>query len=127
MEYSVRLPNEPAAVPRARGEMTRVEGTVGEATLANARLLVSELVTNSVRHVPPGSAGPIELRVARVDGHLRVEVHDDGPGFAFAPRPADHDPGSGWGLHFLSTTAARWGVERDGGAHVWFELDDVQS
>jgi anti-sigma regulatory factor (Ser/Thr protein kinase) len=123
VDFAVRLPHEPDAIPRARLELERVRPTVDELTMRNAKLLVSELVTNAVRHVPAGATHEIALRVEQVDGHLRVEVADDGPGFTFRPRPEGHDPGSGWGLHLLSTIASRWGVVTDGGARVWFELD----
>ncbi len=125
MQYEVRLPHTPEAVPRARRALERVDGSVDDLTMRNAKLLVSELVTNSVRHVPTGMTEDIVLVIARAEGRLRVEVLDHGPGFAFRPRVPGQDPGSGWGLHMLSTIASRWGVETDAGARVWFELDDA--
>ena len=125
MQFEIRLPHSPDAVPHARRALERVHASVDELTLRNAKLLVSELVTNSVRHVPPGMTEEIVLVVVRDDEHLRVEVRDHGPGFAFRRRVAGQDPGSGWGLHMLSTIASRWGVETDAGARVWFELDDA--
>ena len=123
MQFEVRLPHAPDAVPRARRALERVDDSVDDLTLRNAKLLVSELVTNSVRHVPAGMTEEIVLVIERDEGHLRVEVRDHGPGFAFRRRVPGQDPGSGWGLHMLSTIASRWGVETDGGARVWFELD----
>jgi anti-sigma regulatory factor (Ser/Thr protein kinase) len=123
VDYVVRLPHDPDAIPRARRELERVRDLVDDLTMRNAKLLTSELVTNAVRHVPPGATDGVTLRVERRDGHLRVEVADHGPGFTFRPRAEGQDPGSGWGLHMLSTIASRWGVETDGGARVWFELD----
>jgi len=123
VEFEVRLPHDPDAIPRSRRAIERVRGAVDELALRNAKLLVSELVTNSVRHVPAGAADALVLVVECGDGRLRVEVRDRGPGFAFRPRVDGQDPGSGWGLHMLSTIASRWGVEHDGGARVWFELD----
>ena len=123
MQYELRLPHTPDAVPRARRALDRVGLSVDDLTMRNAKLLVSELVTNSVRHVPAGLTEHIVLRIAFDEGHLRVEVRDHGPGFAFRPRAPGQDPGSGWGLHMLSTIASRWGVETDAGARVWFELE----
>ena len=125
MQFEVRLPHAPDAVPRARRALERLSGSVDDLTMRNAKLLVSELVTNSVRHVPAGMTEEIVLLIERDGGHLRVEVRDHGPGFAFRRRLPGQDPGSGWGLHMLSTIASRWGVETDGGARVWFELDDA--
>ena len=125
MQYELRLPHAPDAVPRARRALERVSGSVDELTMRNAKLLVSELVTNSVRHVPAEMTDGIVLVIDRDAGHLRVEVRDHGPGFAFRRRAPGQDPGSGWGLHMLSTIASRWGVDNDAGARVWFELDDA--
>jgi anti-sigma regulatory factor (Ser/Thr protein kinase) len=125
VQYEVRLPHTPEAVPRARRAVERVDGLVDELTLRNAKLLVSELVTNSVRHVPTGMTDDIVLSITYADGRMRVEVRDRGPGFAFRQRVPGQDPGSGWGLHMLSTISSRWGVETDAGARVWFELEDA--
>ena len=125
MQFEVRLPHAPDAVPRARRALERVSASVDDLTMRNAKLLVSELVTNSVRHVPTGMTDDIVIVIVRDEARLRVEVRDRGPGFAFRRRVPGQDPGSGWGLHMLSTIASRWGVETDGGARVWFELDDV--
>ena len=91
--------------------------------MRNARLLVSELVTNAVRHVPAKDGDEISLVVEREGDRLRVEVADRGPGFAPQPRADTKDASSGWGLHILAKLAARWGVETDRGARVWFELE----
>ena len=86
--------------------------------LENARLLVSELVANSIEHV--SEDGEIELRFELADGVLRVEVLDSGPGFS----PPRRRPGSdrGWGLHVVDRLASRWAIDNDGRARVWFEL-----
>jgi serine/threonine-protein kinase RsbW len=86
----------------------------------DAVLLVSELVTNSVQHAgqPPGA--PVHIRAAAVDGVVRVEIHDHGPGPVRrrAPRPGH----GGFGLHMVNRLAARWGVSHDDGTRVWFVL-----
>lgn len=86
--------------------------------LDDARLLVSELVSNSIEHVR--EEGDIELRLAVTDGVLRVEVLDSGPGFEPPARRAGAE--RGWGLHFTDRLASRWGIDRDERARVWFEL-----
>lgn len=78
-------------------------------------LLVSELVSNSVRHTD--SQG-IDLTVVSNDGHIRVEVSDDGPGFARdAPR------GDGMGLNIVEKLADRWGLAPGDRFTVWAELN----
>jgi two-component sensor histidine kinase len=87
------------------------------AAVADARLLVSELVTNSVRH------GGGEMITVHIDmeraGILRCEVIDDGHGFV--PRGRDERLVGGWGLDLVEQIAESWGV-REGSTHVWFEL-----
>jgi two-component sensor histidine kinase len=43
-------------------------------------LLINELVTNAVKHAYPGHAGPIEISAHEINGHLQVEVSDQGVG-----------------------------------------------
>jgi anti-sigma regulatory factor (Ser/Thr protein kinase) len=84
------------------------------------RLLVSELVTNSVRHAGRPAGAPLRIRAAAVDGVVRVEVHDRGHGWV-RRRSADGRPG-GFGLSLVERLAARWGVNHEDGTCVWFEL-----
>ena len=120
---SLALPSEPDSIPRARRALREIEGTLDPVTFLNLRLLVSELVTNAVRHVPGELADTIHLEIERSDEHVRVEVVDRGEGFVPHPRAEDEDRASGWGLNILAKVASRWGVENDGGARVWFEID----
>lgn len=110
-------PRELSAVRRAMGSLA-----IPASRLDVVRLLVSELVTNSIRHsgVPDGR---IRVR-ARISGaKLRVDVVDGGrgavPPVAGGIRPA---PGasSGWGLYLVDALTERWG---HGNGAYWFELD----
>jgi anti-sigma regulatory factor (Ser/Thr protein kinase) len=85
-------------------------------------LLVSELVTNSVLHASLSEEQAIDLRV-RVDPRcIRVDVTDAGSGFE-PPEPGPaRDRENGWGLTLLRRLAARWGVRRNHGTTVWFEI-----
>ena len=124
MRYTVELPHDVDSIPIARRALDRVRPEVDELTMRNARLLVSELVTNVIRHVSPeDGADRIVLTVERDERALRIEVCDSGGGFEPAPRADTQDASSGWGLHILAQVAARWGVESDGGTRVWFELE----
>ncbi len=124
MNVDTRLPHDPSSVPRARRAVDGLETALDDETVATVRLLVSELVTNSVRHGSPDQAGEIELSVAASPETVRVEVADSGPGFATRPRFEGQDEGSGWGLHLLDALSDRWGTERNGHMRVWFELVD---
>ena len=123
--FTLQLPHVPDSIPRARRELEKLAGEVDDLTLRNTKLLVSELVTNAVRHVPAAEDDVIELVVDKQDGRVHIEVADRGPGFTPAPRAdvTDSNASSGWGLHILAKLSARWGVEVDGGSRVWFELE----
>lgn len=77
-------------------------------------LVVSELVTNSVRH---GASNGIDVTVTAGDGQIRVEVADDGPGFSI-----DDPRGSGYGLSIVEKLADRWGMRKHPKFTVWAEL-----
>jgi anti-sigma regulatory factor (Ser/Thr protein kinase) len=120
MFYSEILPKSSSSPAQARRTIDRLTGQVGEHTLSDVRLMVSELVTNAVEHVD--ADGEIELRVDLRPELLRVEVVDPGAGFTPRPRHSGSRPDSGWGLHFIARLADRWAVEPDGRNRVWFEL-----
>ncbi|GGP72624.1 ATP-binding protein [Streptomyces calvus] len=86
-----------------------------------AALLVSELVTNALRH----ATGPIGVRLVRPGGHsgvLLVEVSDPLPDLPRA-RDARPDDEGGRGLRLLASTTRRWGARPGAtGKTVWFEL-----
>jgi signal transduction histidine kinase len=96
-----------------------VSPSVDASMLDDARLLVTELVTNSVRH---GQGEVVRLVVDEPrPGRLRVEVIDDGHGFLPIARESAPDEPGGWGLQLVEELSASWGV-REGSTHVWFEL-----
>lgn len=77
-------------------------------------LLVSELVTNSVRH---GASHGIDVKVIAGRRKILVEVADDGPGFSI-----DDPRGNGFGLSIVEKLADRWGMKSDPKFTVWAEL-----
>ena len=120
----IDLPSDPDSIPAARRALAELEPTLAPVTFLNLRLLVSELVTNAIRHVPADRAGTVHLEVLRTDAYVRVVVEDQGAGFTPRPAPDAEDRASGWGLNILAKVASRWGVENDDGARVWFEIDE---
>jgi anti-sigma regulatory factor (Ser/Thr protein kinase) len=86
-------------------------------------LLVSELVTNSIRHAETTTPASIELQARVLADRVRVEVRDRGPGFEPKPQPPHRRSRSGWGLYLVDQVADRWGVTRDDGTGAWFEID----
>ena len=123
-ELHLRLTSDPRSVAVARHAVEELAGLAPEER-ADVALLISELVTNSVRH--GAEAGdPIDVRGYASAEVVRVEVRDTGAGFARprqpCPRFDDDEPG-GWGLLLVDRLADRWGVARAGGTSVWFEID----
>jgi anti-sigma regulatory factor (Ser/Thr protein kinase) len=116
--YSTSLPKSPDSAAQARLFLDQLRGELDPRVFENARLLLSELVANAVEHVH--EEGDLEVRMALLEGALRVEVLDPGPGFEPGPRRPDSD--RGWGLHFTDRLASRWAADRDDRARVWFEL-----
>ena len=69
---------------------------------------------------PPASGIVLRCTLADEDA-VRVEVIDCGSGFTATPRDPER-PHGGYGLYLLEQQATRWGVDREGGTRVWFEL-----
>ena len=81
-----------------------------------AVLVVSELVTNVVRHANTD----IRLHAEWDAATLRVEVRD---GSSILPAIADLADEHGCGLRLVQQLASSWGVElRDDGKAVWFTV-----
>lgn len=113
---TVRLPSDPRAAQLARATLEPHLAEVDPARRGDARLLVTELVTNALRHGHP----PISLTIAQHGACLRVDVEDAGAGRPLrSPAPGAD---GGWGLLLVEATSDRWGVA-DGSTRVWFEID----
>lgn len=126
MSFELELPRELDSAAAARRAVDGLADRLGEDQLGDVRLLVSELVTNSLRHAELGADDLIVLGVHVDDRRVRVEVTDPGRGFEVVEPAADPEVLEGWGLYFVATLADRWGVDQDhadDATRVWFELD----
>jgi anti-sigma regulatory factor (Ser/Thr protein kinase) len=121
MKYRVDLAHDQDSPAAARRALDDLADHLPRRRLQDAQLLVSELVTNAIRHAGLEREDVITVAVEASDLALRIEVSDPGPGFD----PDDPDPGraSGWGLYLVRELSDRWGVERNAPTRVWFELD----
>lgn len=121
--FEVSLPSVPDAPAAARMAVSAwMAGHVSETVLADAQLLVVELVSNSVRHAEAPADAVISVRArASLDG-VRLEVEDGGRTGSIARRAPDVENGGGFGLNVVERLSARWGVNRDAGTRVWAEL-----
>lgn len=123
---SFELAGGPYAVTASRLALAGLEDRLDPNVLFDIRLLVSELVTNCVKHAAIGPEESILLSVDIGEDRVRVSVADEGPGFEPPQQPvteAAAEAGSGWGLFLVDQLSEEWGVRRGSGATVWFELD----
>ena len=117
----LNLEGGPEAAVSARRALGRLRSELDEGTLESLRLLVTELISNAVRHA---GARTVDLMVLVTRPSVRVEVTDRGPGFDPTVQGVDHDREGGWGLFLVERLADRWGVAReDLSTRVWFELE----
>ena len=119
----MQLKSGAEAAGEARHALDRLEGSFDGGQLDALRLLVTELVTNSVRHGVEADDW-IGLDVDIYSNAVRVSVSDCGPGFDPPDEPEPHaDRPGGWGLCLVHRLADRWGVAKNGATSVWFEMD----
>ena len=116
----VDIPRDLQAPRRARRAVEQLGAAIDDEVRHDVVLLVSELITNSVKY---GGVGDLRLQIdAPSPKRLRIEVVDQGVGFEPVARSRPRTEPGGWGLHLVETLADRWGVH-EGSTHVWFEID----
>ena len=120
MSLDIEFPCDRRAPARARDAVRELGGQLDPQLAADVELLVSELVSNSVKY-----AGDGDVRLSALSDrprHVWVEVADAGTGFIAVPRDRSPTEVGGWGLHLVDSVADRWGVG-GGSTRVWFEID----
>jgi anti-sigma regulatory factor (Ser/Thr protein kinase) len=117
---SLRLRGGPEAAARARRALSKLRADIDPPLMETLRLLVTELVSNSVRHA---QSETVILKVLVARTAVLTEVTDEGPGFDPTDAGAPGTEDSGWGLFLVERLADRWGVNQAGDTtKVWFEL-----
>lgn len=122
MEVDLELAGHPDSVSEARRAVSELGDSIPSGRLDDLRLLVSEVVTNAIRHAEMGPQDRVGLRIVAFDDAVRVEVRDRGHGFAPGERAPDPARASGWGLYLVAELADRWGIEGESQTCVWFEM-----
>ena len=110
---TLQFESKPEAPSVSRSRLAQMRSVL-EPRYDDVVLLVSELLTNSVRHsVSEG----IDVTIKASEAKVRVEVTDEGPGFT------PHEPrGDGWGLAIVEKVADRWGMKEGDKFTVWAEI-----
>ena len=123
-EIKVRLSPEPEVVTTARHALDQLTDLLPPEKLEDVRLVVSELVTNSILHAGLSPDEQISLTLTVSAGSVRGRVCDPGPGFGMPAKLCPRsDLSGGWGLPIVETISDRWGIERTRRTCVWFEID----
>ena len=123
-EVSKEVAPGPGAAAEARRALEGLNDLLPPEKLEDVRLLVSELVTNSVVHAGLSPEEAITVTVTLRGGLARGEVRDRGAGFEPPQEPTPKpDLAGGWGLYIVDKVADRWGVAHTGSKSVWFEID----
>jgi anti-sigma regulatory factor (Ser/Thr protein kinase) len=122
MDFFMSLPARASSATTARSEVTsRLAARVASGALEDVRLLLTELITNALRHSGMSADDEIGVTAAVNDGTVRIEVHDPGHDGPVEVR----DPGArggGYGLFLVDRLTSAWGVDRLDGTTVWAEL-----
>jgi anti-sigma regulatory factor (Ser/Thr protein kinase) len=98
MRLELHLERTPDSAAEARRALADVADQVSARRLEDARLLVSELVTNAIRHAGLSDSDRITLIFEVDEDLLRIEVCDPGPGFDLSEPTPDPARPSGWAL-----------------------------
>jgi anti-sigma regulatory factor (Ser/Thr protein kinase) len=121
--HSLELPRTLDAPAQARDALGKLEPSLPEHVLPDMTLLVSELVTNSVKY---GGDGPVRLEITHSADKIRTEIIDQGVGFTPVERDEDLSREGGWGLYLVDELTDCWGTY-EGSTHVWFEIDPTSA
>jgi anti-sigma regulatory factor (Ser/Thr protein kinase) len=113
---SVLLPHSAASVGQARRTL---EGHlsahgVGRSTIDDAALVLSELISNALKHARPLPSGDVRVQWALDAGLVRIDVTDGGATTRPQPHPPSMSALGGRGLSIVGVLASEWGVREAG-------------
>jgi serine/threonine-protein kinase RsbW len=122
-QHTLSLPAAPTAVTAARYQAVDAiadwDVELDDDVVHTAELVISELVTNSVRHT---ATGQVSMEVRIVEAVLRIEVCDSSPVLPEPGLPDGHSE-NGRGLFLVAALAERYGVEpTPDGKRCWAEI-----
>jgi anti-sigma regulatory factor (Ser/Thr protein kinase) len=108
----------------ARRALERFSGQLDDDVFERSALVLSEVVTNSVKHAGLTATQPVDLEIGLATERLRIEITDEGPGFdPDRVQPDPNETAGSWGLVLVDQLSDRWGVDFSHSTHVWCEFD----
>jgi anti-sigma regulatory factor (Ser/Thr protein kinase) len=122
---TVLLPYAPASVAVARQRLTADLDAAGvvQAAVGDAVLVVSELLSNAIRHARPLPGTGVQVAWAVDNGAVEVAVSDGGAPTRPYPAHASVSALGGRGLDIVDYLSRTWGVRTDpDGLTVWAVL-----
>jgi anti-sigma regulatory factor (Ser/Thr protein kinase) len=122
---TVLLPYAPASVAVARRRLTAdlVAAGILQAAVGEAALVISELLSNAIRHAQPLPGASLQVAWALDDGSVEVAVSDGGSHTRPQPTHASVSALGGRGLDIVEYLSRTWGVrDDDAGLTVWAVL-----
>jgi anti-sigma regulatory factor (Ser/Thr protein kinase) len=122
---TVLLPYAPASVAVARRQLTAdlVAAGILQAAVGDAALVVSELLSNAIRHAQPRPGASLQVAWVLDDGSVKVAVSDGGSQTRPQPTHASVSALGGRGLDIVEYLSRTWGVRADDeGLTVWAVL-----
>lgn len=121
LRFQIRLPAHPVSVGMARGVVRALAPVLPAEGCERAELVLSELVTNSIRHASTGPNDVVDVMLTIADDGLTAVVQDHGPAFDVAPPPTGRRVG-GFGLHIAKNLTDVTFGRSDEGNVVTFKI-----
>src|SRR5215216_6419033 len=112
VELELTFPSDSIMLAPVRHSLDALAACVEPADLEDVRLMISELVTNSIRHAELGADDLIRVKIKVSNHHLYAEVQDTGSGFETPVTAPTLNTSSGWGLYIVERLADIWGVDQ---------------
>jgi len=120
--FVLELPATLEAAYAARRALLAHDGALPALVRDDVLLLLTELVTNAVRHADTAPGPIVRVEIGLWSDTVRVTVWDEGRGFTYATASSSDETG-GWGLLLVDRIADRWAVAPSpAGTRVWFEI-----
>jgi anti-sigma regulatory factor (Ser/Thr protein kinase) len=127
---AVRVPHEGHGVSLARHALASELSALGvpDDAFSDAMLVMSELVSNAVKHAAPLPGGEVQVGWSIDEGCMHLEITDGGGVTRPNPAVATGFALGGRGLDIVRTISNQWGVTQDGeSVTVWADVPRIRT